>query len=81
MREKLSVKHNSVGKINALQSNSLIVRTALVSQESGVMRPHSVGGMFRIALGCFGTPKGSCVFRQIKTAYLIEGRQMTQELN
>ena len=50
-----------------------LIRTPLVSQEFGVMRPPGVGGVFGIASGCFGTPKGSRVFRQIKTAYLIDG--------
>ena len=50
-----------------------LIRTPLVSQEFGVMRPPGVGGVFGIAPGCFGTPKGSRVFRQVKTAYLIDG--------
>ena len=50
-----------------------LIRTPLVSQEFGVMRPPGVGGVFGIAPGCFGTSKGSRVFRQVKTAYLIDG--------
>ena len=37
------------------------------------MRPPGVGGVFGIASGCFGIPKGSRVFRQIKSAYLTDG--------
>ena len=29
-------------------------------------------GVFGIAPGCFGTPNGSRVFRQVKSAYLID---------
>ena len=50
-----------------------LLRTPLVSQEFGVMRPPGVGGVFGSVSGCFGTPKGSRVFRQVKTAYLIDG--------
>ena len=50
-----------------------LIRAPLVSHEFGVMRPPGVGGVFGIASGCFGTPKGSRVFRQVKTVYLTDG--------
>ena len=71
-------EHIGRGKILSVQgliSKSCLalslIRTPLVSQEFGVMRPP--GGVFGIAPGCFGTPKGSRVFRQVKSAYLIDG--------
>ena len=73
-------EHNDRSKILSVQgliSKSCValslIRTPLVSQEFGVMRPRGVGGVFGIASGCFGTPKGSRVFRQLKAAYLIDG--------
>ena len=54
-----------------------LIRAPLVSLEVGVMPPPGVGGMFGILSACFSTPKGTRVFRQVKTAYLIDGRQIT----
>ena len=71
------IDRSKILSVQGLISKSFLVlsliRTPLVSQELGVMRPPGVGGVFGIAPGCFGTPKGSRVFRQVKTAYLIYG--------
>ena len=50
-----------------------LIRTPLVPQEFGVMRPPRLGGVFGVAPACFETFKGSRVLRQVKTAYLIDG--------
>ena len=82
--EGISLNRSKILSVRGLISKSYLalslIRTPLVSQEFGVMRPPGVGGVFGIASGCFGTSKGSRVFRQVKTAYLIDGRQMTYEL-
>ena len=69
-RSKILSAHGLISKSWLALS---LIRTPLISQEFGVMRPPGVGGVFGIASGCFGTPKGSRVFCQVKTAYLIDG--------
>ena len=53
-----------------------LIRTPSLSQEFSAIQPQGVGGVFGIVSGCFRTPEGIRVYRQVKT-----GRQMTYELN
>ena len=70
------IDRSKILSVQGLISKSYValrpIRTPLLSQEFGVMRPPGVGGVFGIASGCFGTPKGSRFFDKKKTAHLID---------